>query len=257
MKADEHDLLRFERSLGITNVCLIAFSVYGTDNTSILDSLQYLEGRARAVVCIDPVTITDKDLLEMHDLGVRGVRVNLKTTSSKMESESLRKTLHAYAGRIRHLGWRIQMYVGLDQIELVAPIIPELGVVCIFDHIGSPDRNAPPRTQRGYKQFMELLKSGQVYAKISGTYRFPGMPETDEYIREVLRIAPDRVVFASDWPHSGSVEANPGGDRTKVQPYRRIDDQAWVDKCLELCDYDEGLIRKLWVDNPNRLWDFK
>jgi len=57
--------------------------------------------------------------------------------------------------------------------------------------------------------------------------------------------------------HSGGTEANPGGDRNKVQPYRRIDDLGWIEKCQALCGYDPILIRKIWTDNPRRLWDYE
>jgi predicted TIM-barrel fold metal-dependent hydrolase len=145
----------------------------------------------------------------------------------------------------------------MDQIALLSPVIPELGVTVIFDHIGSPDSATAPRLQTGYKEFMALLRSGAVYTKLSGTYRFPTTPELDDYIREILRIAPDRVVWASDWPHSGGTEANPDGDRDKVQPYRKVDDQGWVEKCKAFCGHDPDLIRKIWTDNPRRLWDYK
>lgn len=248
--------MRVERGLGITNVCLIAFSVYGYDNTSILDALEELKGHARAVVAFDPKAVEADTLRAMHESGVRGVRVNLKTTSTRMNADTLREVLHSYADCIRPLGWRIQLYVSLDQIKLIAPIVPELGVICIFDHLGSPSNTTAPRLQPGYKEFMELLKTGQAYTKLSGTYRFPDMPETEEYVREILNIAPDRVVWATDWPHSGGVQANPGGDRNQIQDYRKIDNQAWVAKCQLLCNFDIGLIKKIWVENPNRLWDF-
>ncbi len=109
---------------------------------------------------------------------------------------------------------------------------------------------------------MELLKSGLVWTKLSGTYRFPGLRGLDDYAKEVLRTAPDRVVWASDWPHSGGVSASPGGDRNAVQEYRRVDDQAWVAQCKRWCAEVEGgtgerLIKKIWVDNPRMLWQYE
>ena len=193
----------------------------------------------------------------MHSLGVRGVRINLRTRGERLDAGQYRKILMSYARRIRRLGWSIQLYVAMDQIALLSPVIPELGITVIFDHIGSPDSRTAPRQQSGYKEFMTLLKSGLVYTKLSGAYRFPTTPELDDYIHEILRIAPDRVVWASDWPHSGGTEANPGGDRNKVQPYRRIDDLGWIEKCQALCGYDPILIRKIWTDNPRRLWDYE
>ena len=92
--------------------------------------------------------------------------------------------------------------------------------------------------------------------KLSGTYRFPDLPELDDYVLEILRIAPTQVVWASDWPHSGGVQYNPNGDRTKIQEYRKIDDPAFIARCKEWCGGDEDLIQKIFVDNPRRLWQY-
>jgi hypothetical protein len=78
---------------------------------------------------------------------------------------------------------------------------------------------------------MALLAEQKVYVKLSGLYRFSTMPDLEDYIREILRVAPTQVVWASDWPHSGGMEANPGGDRTKVQEYRKVNIPSFVLDC--------------------------
>jgi hypothetical protein len=55
-----------------------AFSVCHTDNASIEDALVNLNERSRAVVCINPDTVSDGELKKLHHLGARGVRLNLK-----------------------------------------------------------------------------------------------------------------------------------------------------------------------------------
>jgi predicted TIM-barrel fold metal-dependent hydrolase len=92
-------------------------------------------------------------------------------------------------------------------------------------------------------------------------YRFPDLPDLDEYVTDILRSAPDSVVWASDWPHSGGVEANPDGDRNKVQCYRQVDDVAWIKRCKGWCERVDRsgkgqLVHKIWVDNPRRLWQY-
>jgi predicted TIM-barrel fold metal-dependent hydrolase len=91
---------------------------------------------------------------------------------------------------------------------------------------------------------------------MSGIYRFANLPDVDVFAREFLRTAPTQVVWASDWPHSGGVAKNPGGDRNKVQDYRKIDIPDFIARCKDWCDHDEFLIRSIWVDNPKRLWQY-
>jgi len=244
--------------MGIAHACLVAFSVYYDDHSSILDALHRMGGKGRAVACIDPKTATDDDLRLLHEAGVRGIRLNMRTRSEALDKAAVKLA----AARVRPLGWAIQLYLSLEQIAELAPIVPELGVTLVVDHIGAPSADkGPGRLQPGYAELIQLLKTGQVYVKLSGVYRFSALPDLDDYVVDILQTAPDHVVWASDWPHSAGVEANPGGDRDKVQAYRKVDDAAWISRCREWCRDVEGgdgerLARKIWVENPRMLWQY-
>jgi predicted TIM-barrel fold metal-dependent hydrolase len=241
---------------GVDHVCLVALTVYGTDNSYILDGLTRLKGKGRAVVCIDPDTVTDEELSSMHALGARGARLNLRTRGDKLERRDFEKVLLKYANRIRSFGWVLQIYTSLDQIALIAPIIPSLGIPVVFDHLGSPEGNVPPKDLPGYADLMKLLEGKIVYVKLSAVYRFPDTPGMEEYVKGILRVAPTQVVWASDWPHTGGVSKNPGGDRKCIQDYRKVSIPEFVATCKSWCDHDEDLMRKIWVDNPRRLWQY-
>ena len=193
----------------------------------------------------------------MHNLGVRGVRINLKSTAQNQSKEELVANLRSYARRIHRLKWAIQLHVGLADIEKIADEIPSLGLPVVIDHLATPEKTQAPRLQSGYTQFMDLLSKKQIWVKLSGIYRFSELPELDSYILEILRIAPTQVVWASDWPHTGGVAANPQGDRQAVQEYREYDVPAFIAQCKEWCTKDEALIQKIFVDNPRRLWQYE
>jgi predicted TIM-barrel fold metal-dependent hydrolase len=234
----------------------VAFSPYHTDNRCLLDALSQLGGEARGVACIDPHTVSDEELQELHKAGVRGVRLNLRTRSEAFDSGAVKAT----AARVRHLDWVLQLYIALDQVVELAPLVPDLGVTVVIDHIGAPHADrGPVKLQSGYSEFMYLLRSGRVWTKLSGLYRFTGLPDIDEYVIDILQTAPDYVVWASDWPHSGGAQANPGGDRDRLQEYREVDDKAWVAQCWEWCrkvagGNGEELANKIWIRNPRILW---
>jgi predicted TIM-barrel fold metal-dependent hydrolase len=258
MKAPISELQSFHRALGIDHACLISFSVYHDDHSSILDALHRMHGKGRAVACINTTTATDDDLRLLHRAGVRGIRLNMRTCSQALDIDAVRLA----AARIRPLGWVMQLYISLDQTIELAPIVSELGVTVIIDHIGAPWADqGPGRLQPGYAEFIKLLEEGRIWTKLSGAYRFPNLPDLDEYVTDILRAAPGGVVWASDWPHSGGVEANPDGDRNKVQGYRQVDDVAWISRCKGWCELVDRsgqgqLARKIWVDNPRRLWQY-
>ena len=61
-----------------SRVVLVQPSVYGTDNRGLLNALAVLGPEvARGVAVIDPETVSDVTLQDLHKAGVRGVRVNL------------------------------------------------------------------------------------------------------------------------------------------------------------------------------------
>lgn len=208
------------------------------------------------MVCIDPDKITDAELSSMHDLGVRGVRLNLGTRSEKLEPTLFSNLLRKYAKKIQRFGWAIQIYTSLDQIKHIASIVPSLGVTVVFDHLGSPAGTDTPRNMSGYQELMMLLKHKLAYVKLSGIYRFVDTPGIGQYVRDILETAPTQVVWASDWPHSGGVSRNPGGNRNKVQEYRTVSVPEFIQNCKEWCDFDEDLMHKIWVENPRRLWQY-
>ncbi|GAB7345959.1 hypothetical protein MBLNU457_4184t1 [Dothideomycetes sp. NU457] len=253
-RADLEDLLRFEKTINVPNVCIVAVSVYGTDNRSILDALERLKGKGRAVVTIDPVKTTDDELFEMHKLGARAARINLASKSQNLTKDDFADVLQRYASRLRRLRWSLQLYIRLHQVQMIADIIPSLGIPVIIDHLGHPSSSDPMSEQPGYTEFVSLLKQKYIYTKLSAVYRFAGLPDIDSVVREILRVAPTQVVWASDWPHTGGMSMLVDNDRTRHQDFRKVDDKEWVAQCLDWCDGDEGLARRIWVDNPRRLW---
>ncbi|OOO06017.1 amidohydrolase 2 [Aspergillus oryzae] len=125
-----------------------------------------------------------------------------------------------------------------------APLVPQISLLVVVYHIGAPDQaRGPGSLQPGYAEFMDLLRIGHVWAELSGTYRFPDLPDLNENVTDILPTAPDRAVWGSDWPHSGGVEANPGGDCNKW--YRDVEGGT-----------GQQLAHKIWVENSKELWQW-
>ena len=203
---------------------------------------------------IDPLTITDDELEHMHQLGVRAVRLNLASTGAKLSKADFSETLQTYAKRLKKLNWALQIYLHLPQLAMIAEELPNLEIPIVIDHLAHPPTSSPMSTQPGYTDFLNLLEKKVIYTKLSGTYRFPDLSDLDHVVQEILRRAPTQVVWASDWPHTGGGELVAKGERTKLQDFRQVDSHAWIEQCLKWCNNDEDLARKIWVDNPRRLW---
>ncbi|KAI9769923.1 MAG: hypothetical protein M1840_003632 [Geoglossum simile] len=249
--------LAFEASLGIPNLVLVQPSIYGTDNSCLLDSLRILgPKRGRGVVVFDPERVTKGEIEEWHRLGVRGVRVNLKSIGGEMDGKLVRK----YADVIRGRGWVVQIYVDMETVACLEKVIPELGVKVCFDHFGSP--NIPPLSSQprpnktpyddpyalpGFLPLISLLRQGSTYIKISGAYRvstdLQAYSDLEPLALELIRVAgTNRLVFATDWPFTR---------------FEGVDIRPFVDKVIGWCNGDEELVERLFRGNAEELWDVR
>lgn len=250
------DALAFESSVGIPNIVLVQPSIYGNDNLCMLDTLRELgSDRARAIVTFDPATTTESTLRQWHDLGVRGVRINLQSVGGKLDKDELRSTLKSYADAVRHLHWVVQLYVPLATVASLEDIVPDLDVRFCIDHIGHPvlgdpessyTRTKDPYDLPGFASLIQLLRGGSTFVKLSGAYRFGQTPDYEDITpiaTEVLKVAgKDRVVFATDWPHTR---------------FEGLDITPWMEKVLAWCGNDTGLIDRVFRDNALDLWGVK
>lgn len=117
------DLLRFSRTLtrdkSSTNLVLVQPSPYGTDNTVLLEALRQLQGQsqltARGIAVVDLENTNDEQLRDLHDIGVRGLRLNKGASEDKFSAREFAKNITKAANRIRDLpGWKLQLFISGD-----------------------------------------------------------------------------------------------------------------------------------------------
>ncbi|KAF7595289.1 hypothetical protein BBP40_006538 [Aspergillus hancockii] len=247
------EALAFESALGIENIVLIQPSIYGYDNSCLLEALERVgPSHGRGVVVIDPTNIDTQTLFEWHTLGVRGVRVNLKSVGKVMDQDELAQALLQHAEIVRPFGWVIQVYLPLEMIPMLEPIVPQLGIKLCIDHFGGPDLPSTdwksgmpfnPYSLPGFSSLLSLLRAGQTYVKFSAPYRLSKdqeMRDIEVMARELLREAPTRVLFATDWPHTRFWG-------TDIAPFTEM--------CLRICGKDPELAEQVFRRNAEDLLD--
>ncbi|KAH7419520.1 TIM barrel metal-dependent hydrolase [Cadophora sp. MPI-SDFR-AT-0126] len=235
--------------LSLPNMVFVQVSTYGNDNTWIIDALKELgPSRSRGVVAFDPDTIDFQTLQQWHDLGVRGVRLNLRSTGTELSKDEIQSALRKYAEKLRPMKtWSIGLYADMAMLDHVQPLMSELGVKIVLEHFGSP-ASLPLNTAKepGWDSLRKMMEDPRVFAKISAPYIFSKDPEFKDLevlVKSLLSMRDgDGIVFASDWPHTQS---------------KGYDAMPFLEKCLEWCGEDEELKRKLFRDNPQRLWDVR
>ncbi len=236
------DMLAMHAMLGIERVVLTQPSVYGTDNSAILDAADRISGRARAVVAIG-AGVTDDELSGLHERGARGVRLNLDNVGGMpVELDEV----PGLAKRVSALGWHIEFLFAGHELPGLVPLLRSLDAPISIGHFGympaSEGVAYPP-----FQDLLELVRDGNTWVKLSAPNRLgvgdlPPWPEVVPMARALIEANPDRVLWASDWPHPNKFVTQPN-DADLIEQ-------------LELWAPDAGMRRRILVDNPTALYGF-
>ncbi len=151
----------------------------------------------------------------------------------------------------------VQIYTNTAIVTALRDTIVGLPVPVVIDHFGASP-GLPPEGSAGYDAMIALAGSGQVYVKLSGTYRFadgPWVPGVADFARELIGVAPDRMLWATDWPNTAVRRGNGPHDPFAVVPFQVVDNARALEELKSWAGTAERLQRIL-VDNPARLYGF-
>lgn len=245
------NLNALHKAIHVERVVVVHPSPYGTDNAVTVDAVRKMGARARGVAVIDETT-TETMLDDMHEAGMRGVRVNIESHGA-IDSAVAGELFQRAAERVARLGWHVQTYTNIGVLAPLADTILKLPVPLVVDHFGRPKAELGVG-QPGFAELLTLVKSGKVYVKISAPYRIsqmPGYPDALAIARALIEANADRIVWGTDWPHPGG----PRRDPKAVEPFRAEDNGAVLNR-LKSWTRNETELRKILVDNPARLYQF-
>jgi 2-pyrone-4,6-dicarboxylate lactonase len=237
--APEPDYLRMLDATGMSRGVLIQISVYGTDNTYLLDVLSRHPDRLRGVAVADS-TVTNGQLEVMSHAGVVALRLNVLFGGGVGFSD-----LEVLAGKAADLGWHLELLMDVKDLPDLVPRLRKLPVPIVIDHMGH-NRPSDPAGDAGRTELLRLLEGGDTWVKISGAYRIdehaPDYPHAAAFAKALLQKAPDRAVYGSDWPHV-------------AVPYG-MPDTGHLRNLLAEWAGDEGTLHKVLVTNPESLYHF-
>jgi predicted TIM-barrel fold metal-dependent hydrolase len=235
--------LHLHRALGIERGVLVQPSVYGTDNRLMVDSLHYLreQGRHYKGVAVVDAAVSDTELDELDRAGVCGVRMNLLFKGGIAWSD-----VEALARRLAERRWHLQFLIDVSEFEQLVPRIRRLPVPVVVDHMGHMNVGKG-LDDPGFCGLLELVREGQAWVKLSGSYRITNQPlppydDVIPFARALIAANPERMLWGSDWPHPHFGRAMP----TDAVLLGLLAD--WAP--------DDLIRRQILVDNPARLYGF-
>ena len=233
------DYKLLQQRLGTSRNVVVTPSTYGTDNRVTLDAMAQIGATARGVAVVD-TSVSDSELKRLNDLGVRGIRFNLVQAGATTV-----EMIEPLSKRINDLGWHIQIHMKGEQIAGIEDLLLRVPSPIVFDHLG---RLAQPNAldNPGFKTISKLIDKGKTWVKLSGAYQDskvgpPNYSDTIPVARAYIKAAPQRVVWASDWPHPTEKE--------------KPDDAALFDLLAEWAP-DPTSRMLILVQNPATLYGF-
>ena len=239
--APKETLAALHRFLGISRAVIVQASCHGADNRATLDAIAASGGRYRGVAIVDEAT-SERDFAAMHAGGIRGVRFNfVRHLGGRPDPKFFERSV----ARLKGMGWHLVLHLDAADIAELSPVIKALPVPFIIDHMGRVKAGAG-LDQPAFRALLELMKLPTAWVKVCGAERVStaGPPFTDAmpFAQALVKAAPDRVLWGTDWPHPNIAKHMPNdGDLVDLVP---------------LIAPDEADRRRLLVTNPTRLYDF-
>jgi len=235
------DYRLLQKRVGTTRNVVVQPSTYGTDNSCTLDGMAQFGGSARGVAVVD-TTVTDAELQRLHRLGIRGIRFNLVQAGATTV-----EMLEPLSKRVNDLGWHVQIHQLADGIVKMEDLLQKVASPIVFDHMGRIPKDVGTN-HAAYTVIAKLIDKGRTWVKISGAYMDtkvgpPSYADSTGLAQAFVKLAPQRMVWGSDWPH----------------PTEKADDKPndaiLADLLLEWAP-DEATRNRVLVDNPAALYGF-
>jgi 2-pyrone-4,6-dicarboxylate lactonase len=256
-EANIGDLEAFMTFLGVSRCVVVQPSVYGSDNSCLLAALQHFgPARARGVAVIDHTNISNAELIQLRDAGVRAVRVNFEAAKASASVNRL-SIIRATARRAKEASLAVQLYVDMHTAIDAARELGQEGVPLILDHFAGLKCGIDLEKQ-SFTRLLRALETGNVWVKLSAPYRTGSRAADYDDVRAaakaMIAVAPDRMIWASDWPHTGGGQRD-GKNPNSIEPFRTIDDRSDLSR-FQRWIADDGIYTKILANNAEQIFDF-
>lgn len=236
------DHLGFDRNVVVQATC------HGDDNRAMLHALRRSAGRARGVATVRR-DVTEHQLADMHEVGVRGIRFNfVKRLVDRVPTDSMEEIVT----KIKPLGWHVVIYFESRDLPELYDFFSAIPTDIVVDHMGRPDVRQDPGGPE-FQLFLRFLReTPNAWVKVTCPERLSATgpravygeqyPYTDvvPFARRVVQEFPDRALWGTDWPHPNLKDHMP-------------DDGLLVDYIPQIAPTAQ-LQQKLLVHNPSRLY---
>ena len=238
--AGKDQLYALRDHLGFSRNVIVQATCHGKDNRAMVDACRSAGELARGIASVG-ANITEAEIDDMNEAGVRGVRFNFV---KRLVDATPREVFLTIADKIKSFGWHIVVYFEAADLEELEPFLKQLPSIIVVDHMGRPDVTKSVEHAE-FQRFVRLMDENEnIWSKVTCPERLTAKgPPYDDVVAHCAHITarfPDRVLWGTDWPHPNMKSHMP-------------DDGALVDFIPRFAP-DARQQQKLLVDNPMRLY---
>lgn len=117
--------------------------------------------------------------------------------------------------------------------------------------------NTTITSQPGFDSLVTLARKGKVFVKISALYRSSkltagGYDDVEPLVKVLAEEVPEQLIWASDWPHTGSGANRTEENKNIPEKSRTVDDVAVLKNIRKWVG--PSLWRKMTVETPKKLY---
>jgi D-galactarolactone isomerase len=227
--------------LGLARVIVVQPNAYQDDNRVTLDAIRAIGVGARGVGVVKP-GVSDAEIERLARGGIVAQRIfhlpNGAVSLAQMDE---------VMARVHPFGWHANIQLDGRELPQYEAQIARLPGKFVIDHTGKYLEPVAP-DHAAFKALLRLVDTGRCWVKLSAPYETSrsGAPDYEDVARlakALARHAPERMLWASNWPHpSAPPDAVP-------------DDADLFDLLLDWAP-DEAVRRRILVDNPAALYGF-
>ena len=230
-----------QKKLGLERVIVVQPNAYADDNTVTVNAMKELGKAAKGVAVVKP-DVKEAELKRLTDAGICAVRI--MTLHGALLGFDV---MDAVMKRVHPYGWHPNIQLDGRELPKHEAQIKRLPGKFVIDHTGkflepvAPDHPA-------FRSLLNLVDTGRCWVKLSAPYETsksgaPKYEDVGRLAKALVRHAPERMMWASNWPHPSA--------RKPAPP----DDVALLDLLADWAP-DASVQKKILVDNPAELYGF-
>lgn len=229
-----------QKKLGLERVIVVQPNAYGDDNTVTLNAMKQIGKNAKGVAVVKP-GVSDAELDRLTKAGMCAIRI--MTLHGGTLGFDVMDELMA---RVHPFGWHANIQLDGRELPKHEAQIKRLPGKFVIDHTGKflePVTTDSP----AFRSLLNLVDTGRCWVKLSAPYETsktgaPKYEDVGRLAKALVKQAPERMLWASNWPHPSSRQKLP-----------RDED------LLELLGEwapDAAAQKKILADNPAELYRF-